>query len=36
MREDYLKELIKDVKSGAVSEEEAFEQLKVLPYMQRS
>ena len=32
MREDYLKELIKDVKSGAVSEEEAFEQLKVLPY----
>ena len=32
MREEYLKELIKNVKDGAVSEEEAFEQLKVLPY----
>ena len=32
MKEDYLKELIRNVKDGTVSEEEAIEQLKVLPY----
>ena len=32
MKEDYLKELIRNVKEGKVSEEEALEQLKVLPY----
>ena len=32
MREDYLKQILKDVRAGKVSEEEAFEQLKVLPY----
>ena len=32
MREDYLKEIIKNVKDGRISEEDAFEQLKVLPY----
>ena len=32
MKEDYLKELIRNVKDGTVSEEEALEQLKVLPY----
>ena len=32
MREDYLKQILKDVKDGKVSEEAAFEQLKELPY----
>ena len=32
MREDYIKQILKDVKEGAVSEEEAFEQLRELPY----
>ncbi len=32
MKEDYLRELIRNVKDGTVSEEEALEQLKVLPY----
>ena len=32
MREDDIKQLLKSVKEGSVSEEEAYEQLKVLPY----
>ena len=32
MREDFLKQIIKDVKDGVLSEAEAFEELKVLPY----
>ena len=32
MREDYIRQLLRDVKEGAVSEEDAYEQLKELPY----
>jgi NCAIR mutase (PurE)-related proteins len=32
MREDFLKQILKDVKEGSMSEEAAFEQLKELPY----
>ena len=32
MREDFLKQILKDVKDGKISEEAAFEQLKELPY----
>ena len=34
MREDFLKQILKDVKDGTVSEEAAFEQLKELPYQE--
>ena len=32
MREDYIKDILAQVKDGRMSEEAAFEQLKVLPY----
>ena len=32
MREDFLRQILKDVKDGKVSEDAAFEQLKELPY----
>ena len=32
MREDYIKTLLREVKAGEISEEDAYEQLKELPY----